>query len=236
MKDFKHRNTLLRVTFFLFLLVPLVLFNEFYQHFSIYLTGRNIICIVTGEWHIVIVNIILFLSFLIPLSYRRRIHWTEYGLVSAFFVSLFVEMYGIPFTLLFISKLFENQSDLPARFLRFSFLGRRMSMDIVMFYGIIILLVGTVFIMTGWITLYKNIKKNKGLITSGIYKYSRHPQYFGFILVIGGWFIGWPTILTACFSIILIYKYIQVCRIEEKELFKEFPEYKRYKTNVPFFI
>ena len=160
MKEFKQRKSILRAVALGFLFVPLLLYKEFYQHFSIYLTGKNIICIVTGEWHIVIVNIIFFLAFLIPLSYRRKIQWTEYGLVSAFFVSLFVEMYGIPFTLLFISKLFESQRRMPSRFLRFSLLGRPMSMDIVMFYGGIILIAGTFLIITGWLTLYQKLKRH----------------------------------------------------------------------------
>ena len=61
------------------------------------------------------------------------------------------------------------------------------------------------------------------------------PQYFGFILVISGWLIGWPTILTLVFAPILIYKYVGVCKIEEKEM-SDVTDYKEYSARVPFFI
>ena len=44
---------------------------------------------------------------------------------------------------------------------------------------------------------------------TGIYKYSRHPQYFGFLLVIVGWVIVWPSLLTIALSPILIFSYIK---------------------------
>ncbi|UCE74970.1 MAG: DUF1295 domain-containing protein, partial [Methanomassiliicoccales archaeon] len=69
----------------------------------------------------------------------------------------------------------------------------------------------------------------------GIYSFSRHPQYFGFILMIIGWLIGWPTILTVIFTPILIFMYLRVCKIEEKEL-SHIKEYEIYKNKVPFLI
>ena len=104
-----------------------------------------------------------------------------------------------------------------------------------MFYAAIIILLGTLLIFIAWITLYFGIKKNKFVI-SGIYKYSRHPQYLGFILVIMGWFIGWPTILTLIMSPILIYKYVKVCKKEEQELIKQDKNIKLYYNQTPFFI
>ncbi|MGF7117302.1 protein-S-isoprenylcysteine O-methyltransferase Ste14 [Methanobacterium oryzae] len=108
-------------------------------------------------------------------------------------------------------------------------------MDIAMTYGAILMLIGMFIIIIGWIKLYRSTKKD-GLVTDGIYAYSRHPQYLGFILIILGWFFGWPTIITLVLAPILIYKYIKVCKTEEKEISKEFPEYKEYKENVPLFI
>ena len=104
-----------------------------------------------------------------------------------------------------------------------------------MSYAALLMIIGALFIIIGWITLYRNVKRT-GLVTNGIYQYSRHPQYLGFILVIIGWFIGWPTILTLVFTPILIYRYIRLCKTEEYEIQNQYPEYKNYKTRVPFFI
>ena len=83
--------------------------------------------------------------------------------------------------------------------------------------------------------LYKNLKNDDEIVTTGIYSYSRHPQYLGFIFIILGWVFGWPTILTLIFAPILIYIYIRVCRLEERELANN-KQYRIYKRKVPFFI
>ena len=88
----------------------------------------------------------------------------------AFFVSLFVEMYGTPF-ILFFSKLFQSHLDMPHSFLVFNILGESISMDILMFHGGIILTIGMTLIFLGWMTLYKSIKKQNGLVINGIYRY-----------------------------------------------------------------
>ena len=116
----------------------------------------------------------------------------------------------------------------------FRFLGVDIAMDMAMLYASILMIIGTVFILVAWITLYKKIKTEE-LVTTGIYTYSRHPQYLGFILIILGWFVGWPTVLTAIFIPILLYKYVKVCTVEEKEL-AHIKKYQNYKKQVPFFI
>ena len=177
----------------------------------------------------------MFVSFLIPLSFRRKINWKEYGLVTAFFVSLFIEMYGIPLTIFFVSKsLYSSSVETANVVYDFTFLGVNIAMDMAMLYASILMTIGTVFILVAWVTLYKKIKTEE-LVTTGIYSYSRHPQYFGFILIILGWFIGWPTILTTIFAPILIYKYVKVCSVEEKELAND-TNYQKYREKVQIFI
>ncbi|WP_429221670.1 methyltransferase family protein [Methanobacterium oryzae] len=230
------KNLIPRILLLILFLVPIIYFNGFYYHFYVYLSSNVITGIITRQWHIVILCILLFMAFLIPLSYRRKANWVEYGLVSAFFISLFIEMYGIPLTVLFASKYFFTPGiQLPPNIVSFYFLGVGFGMDIAMTYGAILMLIGMFIIIIGWIKLYRSTKKD-GLVTDGIYAYSRHPQYLGFILIILGWFFGWPTIITLVLAPILIYKYIKVCKTEEKEISKEFPEYKEYKENVPLFI
>jgi len=230
----KFKKFLFRILFLFLILAPLLYFNHFYDHFYVYITGNIIREVITQQWHIIAINIMLFMAFMIPLSYRRKADWKEYGLVSAFFISLFIEMYGIPLTILFISNYFSNaNSNLPNSLIGFNVLGVNLGMDIGMTYGAFLIIVGMCLIITGWITLYKNVKK-KGLVINGIYSYSRHPQYLGFILITIGWFIAWPTILTLIFVPILIYKYIRVCKKEENEISTTFSGYKKYREKVPF--
>jgi len=230
-----NKKYLFRIFLIILFLIPICKFNEIYQHFYTYLTGNIITNVIVDKWNIVLLNIILFSLFLVPLSFRRKVNWKEYGLVTAFFVSLFVEMYGIPLSILFASKYFFNPIvNLPKNILEINFLGINFGMDFAMFYGLILMLTGAFLIMLGWIKLYMNRKKD--LVTTGIYSFSRHPQYLGFILIILGWFIGWPTILTLIFSPILIYKYILTSKNEEREISKKNKKYLEYKEKVPFFI
>ena len=107
-------------------------------------------------------------------------------------------------------------------------------MTVAMVYGTVLMVIGTVLIVLAWITLYKNWAPDK-IVRKGIYSYSPHPQYSGFILIIIGWLIGWPTILTLIFAPILIYIYVRVCRLEEQEL-SHIKVYSSYKKTVPFFF
>lgn len=230
------KNIIPRILLLLLFLMPLLWFSQFYIHFYAYLSSNVITAVVTQQWQVVLFFIVLFVAFLIPLSFRRKAGWLEYGLVVAFFVSLFVEMYGIPLTILLASKyFFVPGTQLPPNVLEVNFLGIGLGFDIGMIYGSILIVIGTALIIAAWITLYIN-SKDHGLVTDGIYKYSRHPQYLGFIIVILGWFFGWPTPLTLVFAPILIYKYLDVCQKEEKEIIKEYPEYEEYKSRVPFMI
>lgn len=229
------KNLALRLPFILFFLLPILFYKDFFAHMESHFTGSVLPRVITGQWHIVIINIILFLTFLIPLSFRRKVNWKEYGLVTAFFVSLFVEMYGIPFLVIFVShRVHGSEVQVPGSVLNVRVLGVELALTMTMVYGTVLMIIGTLLIILGWITLYRNLRSDD-IVTKGIYSYSRHPQYFGFILIILGWLIGWPTILTFLFAIILIYKYVKVCRIEERELSQDL-KYLQYRKNVPFFI
>ena len=83
----RPRNVMSRLFLIILAAIPLIYFKEFYQHFHVYLTGNIITEIVTREWHVVVFCILLFVAFLVPLSYRRKTDWVEYGIVTAFFIS-----------------------------------------------------------------------------------------------------------------------------------------------------
>lgn len=95
-------------------------------------------------------------------------------------------------------------------------------------------IVGEWHIVLGWIQVYRAARRNR-LATTGLYAASRHPQYLGFLLLMLGWFIGWPTLLSLVFVPILIYKYLVVAKKEEKEL-RDTPGWNTYAAKTPFLV
>jgi len=213
----------------------LFFFKDLGEHFYAHFTGSIIGTVMVGQWHVVAFNIALFLSFLVPLAFRRKVDWKEYGLVTAFFISLFIEMYGIPLTIMLASGAMDTT---PIEGLRIvlviPFLGVRFAFSVGMVYGSVLILAGTALVVAGWVTLYRHIKRD-ALVTTGIYSVSRNPQYLGFVLVIVGWFVGWPTLLTTIFAPILVFMYVRLCRKEEDEI-RHLPGFKRYKKSVPLIV
>jgi protein-S-isoprenylcysteine O-methyltransferase Ste14 len=146
-------------------------------------------------------------------------------------------MYGIPLTILFASKyFFKHRVALPPNVIELEFLGVGLAMDHAMVYGAVVMILGMLLIIFGWWSLYWQSQR-PGFAQRGLYAYSRHPQYLGFILLLVGWLIGWPTIITLIFSPILIYKYWRAARKEEQEMLKQYDQvYLKYIRKTPFFI
>ena len=79
-------------------------------------------------------------------------------------------------------------------------------------------------------------QRRHALATTGIYSYVRHPQYVGFILIMFGFLLQWPTLLTLAMFPVLVFMYVRLARIEERELLREFGDEYRAYMQVPAFI
>ena len=60
-------------------------------------------------------------------------------------------------------------------------------MDHAMTYGLILMMIGMALILIWWQSLYRQAEQ-PSFARKGIYNFSRHPQYLGFILLVLGWF------------------------------------------------
>ncbi len=83
-------------------------------------------------------------------------------------------------------------------------------------------------------TTVKPFQQSTALITSGVYAYTRHPMYLGFVLILLGIVVllgsVGPLVLAAMFAVLMDRTYV---RVEEAALRQQFgAEWTTYKTTV----
>lgn len=217
-----------------FLLFIVLKFQSFLTNVWFYLSGSVTAITVKGQWWFAGLNVLLFLSLLLFLG-RKNINWKTHGVFSAFIISLFVEMYGAPLALYFLSEKLGQPASSPPHEVLFNinFLGLNLGFDIWMTFGAVIMIIGMTIIALGWYQLWKS---KDSLVTTGLYEYSRHPQYVGFLYTVWGWMIAWPTITTLLFAPVLTVAYINAAKKEEKFIEKEISNYKEYKEKTQFLL
>jgi protein-S-isoprenylcysteine O-methyltransferase Ste14 len=198
-----------------------------------------------GLWGLVIVNSAIFIlfaySFFKPDTGRD---WRSFGAFSAFLVALFTEMYGFPLTIYFLSGWLQSHypgidwlSHDAGHLLEMMF-GWKTNPHAGPFHILSFVFIGAGFLLisAGWKELYE-AQKTRSLAATGIYAHVRHPQYIGFILVMFGFLLQWPTILTLAMFPVLVWMYIHLAHVEEREAIAEFGDaYRDYAARVPGFF
>ena len=198
-----------------------------------------------GLWSLVIVNSLAFIifafSFAAPRSGRD---WRSFGAFSAFVVALFAEMYGFPLTIYLLSGWLQSRypgvdwfSHDAGHLLEMLF-GWKANPHFGPFHVIRFVLIGGGFwlLSAAWPVLYRAQREGR-LATTGPYARVRHPQYVGFVLILLGFLLQWPTLLTLAMFPILLFMYVRLARSEERDAFVEFgDEYARYAHETPAFF
>ena len=198
-----------------------------------------------GLWLLVIVNSAIFilfgLSFFKPKTTRD---WRSFSAYSAFLIALFTEMYGFPLTIYFLSGWL--QSKFPgidwfshdAGHLPEMIFGWQSNPHFGPFHLLSFAFIGGGFwlIATAWHVLYA-AQRQRTMAVSGPYARVRHPQYAGFILVMFGFLVQWPTLLTLAMFPVLVWMYVRLAKSEEQESYTLFGSaYADYAQTVPAFI
>lgn len=198
-----------------------------------------------GLWSLVLINSAVFIlfaySFFKPQTKRD---WRSFGAFSAFLVALFTEMYGFPLTIYFLSGWLQSRypnvdwlSHDAGHLLEMLF-GWQANPHFGPFHILSFVFIGGGFLLIGaaWRVLYQ-AQRHGTLATTGPYSYVRHPQYAGFILVMLGFLLQWPTLLTLVMFPVLVVMYVRLARHEEQEVRAEFGNaYARYAAKTPAWI
>jgi protein-S-isoprenylcysteine O-methyltransferase Ste14 len=198
-----------------------------------------------GLWFLVILNSAIFIlfafSFFKPQTKRD---WRSFGAFSAFLVALFTEMYGFPLTIYLLSGWLQNRypdvnwfSHDAGHLLEMMF-GWKANPHFGPFHILSFVFIGSGFVLisAGWKVLYE-AQRRHALATTGVYARIRHPQYAGFILVMFGFLLQWPTLLTLAMFPVLVFMYVRLAKLEEREAIAQFADaYLRYAATTPAWV
>jgi protein-S-isoprenylcysteine O-methyltransferase Ste14 len=195
-----------------------------------------------GMWPAVVANVALFglfsLAFLRP---RRRIEWRSIGVWSGFVVALFTEMYGFPLTIYLLTSVlgdrypvllpFEhNSGHLWVTLLNLNpaaLLPIHLVSNTLMFGGLLLMGIG-------WWQVHR---ARGGLVTTGLNRVVRHPQYTALFAIMFGALIQWPTLPTLLMAPTLVVAYLRLALREEAEMQALFgPLYETYRARTPAFV
>lgn len=176
--------------------------------------------------------VLLFIPFYKKMDRKPR------GAYIAFIIAFALEMHGIPFSMYLISWIVGH--NLPEGILwghtlvtYIGFTG--------MYINIGCAVVALALILNGWYNIYKKYwsrETGKGsLVTSGIYKYIRHPQYTGLLLLSLGMLIEWATLPMLIMYPIMVFLYVRLAKREERDMIAEFGDtYNEYRKQTKMFI
>lgn len=198
-----------------------------------------------GLWSLVIINSAVFIlfafSFAKPLTKRD---WRSFSAFSAFIVALFTEMYGFPLTIYLLSGWLQSRYPgvdwlaHDAGHLLETLFGWRANPHFGPFHMLSFIFIGAGFwlLATAWRVLYA-AQRTRTLATTGPYARIRHPQYVAFVLILFGFLLQWPTLLTLAMFPVLVFMYVRLARREEHEVAAEFGAlYRNYAARTPAFI
>jgi protein-S-isoprenylcysteine O-methyltransferase Ste14 len=193
-----------------------------------------------GFWPAAILMIVLaswvLYRYVAPKGWRE---WRSAGLIQAFIIALYAEMYGFPLTLYALTGFFGVDIPMahPSGHLWAALLGYGMiGGTIEMLLGYAFVLFGIGLLAIGWRGVYQ-ARQEERLATGGLYGLVRHPQYTGIFLALFGQLIHWPTIITLALFPVIVWVYVRLARREETQMTEQFgAAYDAYRKQVPMFF
>jgi protein-S-isoprenylcysteine O-methyltransferase Ste14 len=189
--------------------------------------GAAVIVIAVVSW--------LMYRYLAPQSWKE---WSRAGVLQAFIIAFYAEMYGFPLTIYFLARFFGVDVEWgEGGNLWAQIFGTPMAHIVAMVIGYTIVFFGATLVADGWRRIHRARREDR-LVTEGVYSRIRHPQYTGlFLIVFGEGIVHWPTIVSVAAFPIIVAAYTFLARKEERQMVQKFGDtYRNYQRQVPMFV
>jgi len=108
--------------------------------------------------------------------------------------------------------------------------------DFIRWYGQYLFYLGLLGFFVFAIQIYWAKLKRKGMVSSFVYSYIRHPQYLFFMLSGAGLLFMWPRMMMLVLFVIMGIVYFYLAKFEENKMLAQHPEYAEYMRNTAMFI
>ena len=183
-----------------------------------------------GLWGLAFINAAIFIIFAFSFfKPKTKRDWRTFGTFSAFIVALFAEMYGFPLTIYLLAGWLQTRfpgTDFlthDAGHIWYTLLGFKGDphLNPIHIASNLIVVAGFILLSAAWRVLFK-AQQTGTLAATGPYAHIRHPQYAAFIIIMIGFLLQWPTLLTLAMFPVLVTVYVRLAHREEREVAAEF--------------
>lgn len=203
------------------------------------LSGSRTAIATSGAWGLALIVIVvvswLFYRYFAPESWRE---WASAGVVQAFIIALYAEMFGFPLTIYLLIRYFGFDREYVSSNLWSTLVGvGETGMVVAMVVGYALVIAGVGLFIQGWRQVYR-ARKEDVLVTDGLYGFVRHPQYTGlFLALFGEGVVHWPTLFSVGLFPVIVAAFTWLARKEERDMVDQFgAEYRSYRADVPMFV
>ncbi len=191
-----------------------------------------------GHWWTFVIYVIVYGAFIAFLPFYKKSQAKPAGAYLAFMVAFMLEMFGVPMSMYILAWILGYT--LPDGILwghtLIGYFGLAPTN-----IGIALQILGALLVIFGWKEIFRKYwsqERSQGqLVTHGIYRYIRHPQYTGFLLVTLGMIFEWATLPLLIMWLVLVVVYYRLARKEEADMALEFgPKYGEYRQRTGMFL